>query len=78
VSVDPLGRVLKVEMTVSSRVVLHRECSQLDSVLLLIKNSPESREVNATLQARPMVGARHERRLLGVACKRLFGVLAME
>src|SRR5712691_10659029 len=26
---------------------------------------------NATLQARPMAGARDERRLLGVACKRL-------
>jgi len=28
---------------------------------------------NATLQARPMAGARDERRLLGVACKRLLG-----
>src|SRR5437867_3923918 len=28
---------------------------------------------NATLQAPPMAAARHERRLLVVACKRLFG-----
>jgi hypothetical protein len=27
----------------------------------------------ATLQARPIAEARHERRLLGVACKRLLG-----
>src|SRR5882724_3050229 len=31
------------------------------------------KQPNATLQARPMAGARDERRLLGVACKRLFG-----
>src|SRR5438552_10075343 len=31
------------------------------------------RRPNATLQARPIAGARDERRLLGVACKRLFG-----
>src|SRR5882724_10768568 len=30
-------------------------------------------EPNATLQARPIAGARYERRLLGVACKRLLG-----
>jgi hypothetical protein len=33
---------------------------------------------NATLQARPIAGARDERRLLGVACKRLFGAVSVE
>jgi hypothetical protein len=35
-----------------------------------------SRRDNATLQAPPRAEARHERRLLAVACKRLFGLVA--
>jgi hypothetical protein len=34
-------------------------------------NAPEG--PNATLQAPPSAGARHERTLVAVACKRLFG-----
>ena len=34
---------------------------------------PAPQAPNATRQARPMAGARDERRLLGVACTRLFG-----
>jgi hypothetical protein len=35
--------------------------------------SPVPLAPNVALQARPIARARHERRLLGVACKRLLG-----
>src|SRR5712691_5217044 len=53
-----------MHQTVLHHIVISSQRPHADRLLL---------KPNAALQARPIAGARDEQRLLGVACKRLFG-----